>query len=265
MKKLLINKLEGCPVAIFEPKYKKIRKDIFKNKYGIYALFDKKGIYYVGRGDVECRLKDHLTRNRHSEKWDYFSVYFTATTEMATALEAIILSIYSPKGNKQSSKVEKVVKNKEKMKRKVEKQMKEIDDEHRQFRKPGISAKNKKGKGNRANKGVRVVVSQGMTQRRFQLKDFFSNGFLRGPQTLKAEYKAKPFYAVLLPSGEIEYQGKKYSSPSHAAMVAKRSKSENGWNVWKIQNSSNKWITLNLLKSEASGFKAKSKPIDKAS
>ena len=270
MKKLLTGKLEGCPAHIFEKQYNKIRTENFKNKYGIYALYDKKAnLYYVGHAsDLSGRLNQHLKHNRNSGKWDYFSVYFTKTKEMAFALEAVILSICPPKalkGNKKTAKLSKVAKDIT-MRDRIEKQMKKIDKERRQFKKPGLSAKNKKEQGGKASKSVRKIASQdGAQKRRFQLKDFFSNGFLSGRHTLRAEYKAKTFYALLLPSGEIEYQGKKYSSPSFAAKVAKKSQSENGWTVWKIQDKSNKWITLDALRSEALGFKANTKPIDKAS
>ena len=249
MKKLLTSKLEGCPVAIFDDRYKHIRKENFKNKHGIYALYDKNGkLYYVGRAsDLSGRMNQHLKHNRHSKKWEYFSVYFTATRDEAYALEAIILSICPPKGNRKNAEVSKVAKDTE-MRRRIEKQINDTDKNRMQFRVPGIPAKNKKGNGDKADQYIRKTVSQGSTQKRkLRLKDLFSNGFLRGPQTLKAKYKTKTFFATLLPSGEIEYQGKKYLTPSRVAMVAKKSKSENGWTVWKIQNSSNKWITLDEL------------------
>ena len=261
-KHILVDALEVKKEFMLEKKYKNIRKKEFAKKPGIYALYNRGKLYYIGHtSDLNIRLKEHH-RNRHSGKWDKVSLYFTKTVATAKAVEAIALSLLLgwgwPKGNKQEPKVRKKNKN---IEDRILKAMKKITEEIvvKRSTKPSLRTRSSK-------KGFRKIASQdGAQKRNFQLKDFFSTGFLSGRHNLKAEYKAKTFYALLLPSGEIEYQGVKYLSPSFAAKAAKRSQSENGWTVWKIQDKSNKWITLDALRSEASGFKANTKPIDKAS
>ena len=98
---------------LLDDKYAKIRKKEFAKKSGIYALYDKKGkLYYVGRAsNLQGRLNQHSKHNKHSGKWDYFSIYFTKKKNIEIELEAIVLSFLwekiKPKGNTQKPKVKK--------------------------------------------------------------------------------------------------------------------------------------------------------------
>ena len=262
MKKLLTGKLEGCPATIFEDKYKKIRKEEFKDKQGIYALYDKNGqLYYVGRTSALMRrLSQHL-KDRHSKKWEHFSLYFTRTEKDALALEAVFLSIYLPKGNRNKSSAMRVAKDTE-MKRRIKKKMDEITRRVTAFRKPGISAKNKTRQKKTKEKGLKKTVSRAGKPKRLPLKDLFSQGFLKGRQPLKKEYKRtdKIFHAALLPSGKIQCQDVSYSYPSPAAKAA-TGKEKNGWTFWSIQNKSGEWITLSkFAETAALSSKAKTQP-----
>ncbi len=245
MKKLLIGKLEGCPAEIFKDEYKNIRKDEFKSKHGIYALYDKKGrLYYVGRAsDLRNRLRQHLKSSGHSGKWDYFSIYFTRTEETARDLEAVILSVSDPKGNKNKPPV---LAKDTKMECRIKKEMKRIDKARRQFRKPGKSAKKKTSRIQLQGKGLKKTVSQEQAMEKKPRKRPSLKGLVSLPAALKKEYKrsGKVVHAMLLPSGEIECHGKKYFSPSGAAKAASGKISEGGWTFWTLQNSDGKWITL---------------------
>ena len=248
MKKLIIDVLEKVDKKFMEKEYASIRNKEFAKKSGIYALYDKKGhLYYVGRAsDLRGRLGQHLKHNRHSGKWNHFSIYFTKNDDTAIAVEAIALSLLRdskwPKGNNNNPRV----KEDKNMKARIRKDMDKIFfRKSSQPKKPsGRSAKIKLGRSKRQNKGFNV--SQGGAQKRLPLKELFNKGFLQEPQILIQEYKrsGETFHAILLPSGEIEYQGKKYSSPSAPAKAA-TGKEQNGWDFWKIQNRSNIRITLN--------------------
>jgi len=52
---------------------------------------------------LRSRLKHHL-RDRHQESWDRFSVYLTLGDKHLRELEALILRIVQPSGNKQKGK-----------------------------------------------------------------------------------------------------------------------------------------------------------------
>jgi predicted GIY-YIG superfamily endonuclease len=48
-----------------------------QRRQGVYALYRKGKLYYVGLAkDLRGRLTAHV-RDRHGESWDRFSVYFT--------------------------------------------------------------------------------------------------------------------------------------------------------------------------------------------
>ncbi len=237
-KKSIIDVLEKVDKEFMGKQYASIRNKHFGKKSGIYALYDKKGkLYYVGRtSNSKGRLKMHL-KNKHSGKWDRFSIYFTKNNDTAVAVEAIALALLQdswPKGNTNKPGV----KEDKNMKKRISRDMNEILY--------GGSSRSKKSTSRSGkNKSFRKAGSRGNTQKRLSLKELFNKGFLQEPQTLKKEYKSgKTFHAVLLPSGQIEYQGKKYSAPSTSAETASGSQSENGWTFWKIQNRSKKWITL---------------------
>ena len=58
---------------------------------------------------------------------------------------------------------------------------------------------------------------------------------------------------TLLPTGEIEFQGQQYSSPSDAGVAAKatiagKKMSTNGWNFWQIQGGNERRRTLGEIR-----------------
>ena len=56
-------------------KYQKIIRAYSRQREGVYALYRKGRLYYVGlASDLKWRLGAHL-KDRHKEKWDRFSVY----------------------------------------------------------------------------------------------------------------------------------------------------------------------------------------------
>src|SRR5262245_64171457 len=58
-------------------KYQDVIRSYVRGRQGIYALYRKNELYYVGlAGNLRSRLKSHL-RDRHKKLWDRFSVYLT--------------------------------------------------------------------------------------------------------------------------------------------------------------------------------------------
>ena len=58
-------------------KHQKIIKQYVRRRNGVYALYRKGKLYYVGLAkNLRSRLTHHL-RDRHSNAWDRFSVYLT--------------------------------------------------------------------------------------------------------------------------------------------------------------------------------------------
>ena len=261
-KKLLVDVLKGVDKSlIMDNKYAGIRKREFAKKSGVYALYDKNDkLYYVGKAsDLKVRLDQHSKHNKHSGKWERFSVYFTKNESAAGEVEAIALDLLweqsQPKGNTQKPSV----KDKSMKKRsRIVKDMNQI-----MFRNPSSKSRSSKSAARmghaKDSKGFGKAASQGGNLERLSLKDLFSKGFLKGQRPLKKKYKrtGEIFHAALLPSGKIQYQGALYPAPSAAAKAA-TGKGLNGWTFWSIQNKSGQWVTLDeFVKTAASGSKEK--------
>lgn len=75
-------------------------KDLIHRKAGIYALYRRNQLYYVGLASgLQSRLKQHL-RDRHRNRWDSFSLYLTVRDEHMKELESLLLRVAKPPGNK---------------------------------------------------------------------------------------------------------------------------------------------------------------------
>ena len=220
---ILTQKLEGISKKIFE-RHKKVIIQHIGNKPGVYALYDEKELYYVGRAvDLAKRVKFHL-KDHHSALWTHFSVYFTKKTEYANSIEAVIISIAQPKGNKTKP----TLGEKTKLKNIIRKTIKENHKE--ELRELGLGEKQ------RSN----------LKKKRPSLKNYFE-----GEKTLMKVYKGKTYKAKLLKSGKIKYKNKFYDLPTSSAkiIVSKNSprSTVNGWNFWFIKNAENNWVKLSEL------------------
>ena len=85
-------------------KYQNVIRSYVRGRQGIYALYRKNELYYVGlASNLRNRLKHHL-RDRHRELWDRFSIYLTIGDSHLKELESLILRTIKPSGNHQSGK-----------------------------------------------------------------------------------------------------------------------------------------------------------------
>lgn len=84
--------------------YQPFFREQAKRRNGVYALYRKKKLYYVGLArDLRGRLKTHL-RDKHGESWDRFSMYLTVGDDHIKELESLVLRIVRPTGNRQGGK-----------------------------------------------------------------------------------------------------------------------------------------------------------------
>jgi len=85
-------------------RYQNIIRQYVRRRYGVYALYRKGKLQYVGlASNLRSRLSRHL-RDRHQDSWDRFSVYLTIGDTHLKELEALILRIVKPAGNKVKGK-----------------------------------------------------------------------------------------------------------------------------------------------------------------
>lgn len=85
-------------------KHQNIIKNYVRKRHGVYALYRKNKLYYVGlASNLRNRLRHHL-RDRHAGAWDSFSVYFTVGGQHLHELETLLLRIIDRKGNRTRGK-----------------------------------------------------------------------------------------------------------------------------------------------------------------
>jgi hypothetical protein len=95
---LVLKHLENVRSEIFQ-KYHDIISDYVSGKPGVYALYRKGSLYYVGLAtNLRGRLKIHL-KDSHANRWDTFSAYLTDGGKHLKELEALLIGIAKPKGN----------------------------------------------------------------------------------------------------------------------------------------------------------------------
>jgi len=81
------------------------------------------------------------------------------------------------------------------------------------------------------------------------LADLIAAGALKTPLRLFSRYRRQPLEATLLPTGEVEFQGQRYASPSAAGEAARatvmgRKMRTNGWDFWQVEGDGGKPRTL---------------------
>ena len=240
-KRIFTEKIEGIPISFFDSRYKMLVKEELKNKFGVYALYDKKKrLYYIGiaQHNIANRIKQHK-RNTHKGQWKYFSVYFTKKKNFIKSLEDAFISIVLPKGNVQ--KPMKIDTGNKRIIRKMER----IDKYKRMSM--SDSGRDKTKKSNALKKIRKKKFHVKRSTNRPSLKNYFKNN--RPLQ--KSSNKGKTYKATLLKSGKIKYKNKLYESPSGAAKVIVHRRSPNsgvnGWTFWSVKDSNNNWVKLSDL------------------
>jgi len=224
---LVCQHLENLSRAALD-EYQGILKEYVKGRHGVYALYRKGNLYYVGlASNLRNRLKSHL-KDRHAQTWDNFSVYFTINDSHLHELETLLLKIAAPKGNKQSGNFMNSDNLKPRFKKQVDIAWKRkravlLGDEDE---KPGLKPK-------------REVTEKG---RKPVLAGYFSKR-----KEIRMRYKNKTYKASIKKDGAISYGGKIYYSPSMAASAIKK-RAANGWTNWKYEQAPGYWVLIDTLR-----------------
>ncbi|MFA5097850.1 MAG: hypothetical protein WC490_04410 [Candidatus Margulisiibacteriota bacterium] len=224
-KQLVCQYLEDISRDALESFQDTIRRFI-KGRHGVYALYRKNKLSYVGiaSNNLITRLNQHR-KDRHANAWDRFSVYITLKDEHIKELEALVLRIADPKGNRQKTKFYRAEDLKKQFGRQVWQYNRNIEDQLIYGNKIRIKQVRKKAKG-------RYPI----------LKEYTNKTF-----NIKYVYKGTTYRANVIRSGKIRYKGRLYNSPSKAA-VAVAHKPRNGWKCWKYQRSPGEWVVINELR-----------------
>jgi hypothetical protein len=208
-------------------KFQRIIREYVRKRHGIYALYRRDRLYYVGlASNLRNRLNHHL-RDRHKGKWDRFSVYLTIGDSHLKELESLVLRIVQPTGNSQTGKFTKA----EDLRRSLAKRIKEY---HRRevdllLNRTRSADEHSSGKSLSAEDGRPLA---GLVDRKYKLK---------------SRYKGKWYSARLRRDGRIRYRGKLYDSPSGAGHAA-RKRATNGWTFWTYERAPGDWVKLSELR-----------------
>lgn len=207
-------------------RYQEIIRTYIRERHGVYALYRKGQLYYVGlAGNLRGRLTQHL-RDRHGESWDRFSVYLTIGDIHLRELETLVLRIVMPRGNKQRGKFAKSENLRRRFTRDIRvrqgAELREIVD---RLQPPPPTPERKKS-------GRQPVLA----------------AYANRPTVLKARFKGATRKARVLRNGSIRYQGGVYNSPSLAAAKACNRRTCDGWKFWTYERAPGDWVPLKTLK-----------------
>lgn len=196
-----------------------------------YALYRKNKLYYVGLAtNLRGRLNTHL-KDRHKGLWDRFSVYLTLENSHLRELEALVIRVAQPKGNKQRGKFARSENLVRMLRRHVRdeftREMRMLTGDKRAV---GRKSAPRQRRG-RPRKGDRPLAM-----------------FADRVRALRAVHRGKLYKARVRKNGTIRVGAAVFDSPSLAA-VSIVGRAKNGWDFWKYQRTRGVWVPLNELRS----------------
>lgn len=208
-------------------RYQEIVRQYVRRRQGVYALYRRGKLYYVGlASNLRSRLAHHL-KDRHSDSWDRFSVYLTIGDSHLRELESLILRIVRPAGNKEKGRFAKSA------------------DIRRRFSRD-VRALQRAELRQLLGKSVAPVTSRVREGPRRGRVPVLARYALRSTG-LRARFKGKLFKARVLRDGSIRFKRRTYSSPSLAGKAVIR-RACNGWTFWTYQRAPGDWVRLDTLR-----------------
>lgn len=225
---LVCQHLENISRAALE-EHQDIVRQFVRSRQGVYALYRKGKLYYVGLAtNLRNRLKHHL-KDRHGASWDRFSVYLTIGDNHLRELESLMLRVTKPAGNKQKGKFARS----EDLIRKFRRAMRltyqaAIDELLGQ-----TDQKKGEARPDRKDDARTPSLAEHVTR----------------PIPLRARTRGQTVTARLRRDGRIRFNGKLYNSPSLASQAARGNKSAvNGWYFWRYERAPGDWVPLDILR-----------------
>lgn len=225
--------LEKVNASIFD-KYLGEITDMTNGHQGLYALYRKSHLYYVGLArNLRNRIKHHL-KDRHQGKWTHFSLYIIRKEDHIKELESLLLRIAYPKGNSVRGKLKStnlLPLLKVQVKRKIKEELEAL------FKGSHAYSANPK---TAARKIIKTAEAKKNAKR--------LSGAFRAGKCIYATYKGKDHKAWVFNSGTIKYSGQLYNSPTAAAKVITGGTAINGWSFWKYKDKSGTLVKLSTVR-----------------
>lgn len=209
--------LENISRNVFKD-HMEIITELIGDSSGIYALYDQNELYYVGRAtELKQRVKHHL-KDRHDSQWTHFSLYLVKRNDHIGDIESLLIRVAAPVGNraKPRGRDSKLLRTKLRrlLKQKHKRELAELV--------PGRKRKIESSKNDK-----------------LELK-----GLVKKRTSIYRIYKGKEYKAALFPAGFIRFKGKRYYSPSSAALQIIDRGAVNGWIFWRIKDNNDEWVSL---------------------
>lgn len=227
---LVCQHLENISRRMLE-EYQGIIRDFVRGRNGVYALYRKGKLYYVGlASSLLGRLKHHL-KDRHAGTWDRFSVYLTIGPDYMKEIESLLLRIANPPGNGVKGHFTRCDNLLAKVK--AEYRRRRRIDEEELF--GGLKRRKKTAI-------VQPPVNRDESRVPVLLK------YLPEVKKLKAVFKGKLVRARVMRSGNISFNGALFTSPSMAAAKACGRRTCNGWAFWKFERAPGDWVAIKTLR-----------------
>lgn len=240
--RLVMQHLEGIAGAALD-EYPEVLREFIRGRNGVYALYKKERLYYVGLArNLRSRLRGHM-RDRHAKRWDRFSIYLTESDEHLKELESLVLRIAGPRGNKVTGKFLAS----EDLKRRFRRRLKE--SWNRKVCEMTEWAESEVSEGPvpprqrpRREPTERVPALASHVTKRFHIR---------------YRYKGKQYIAHVNRQGRISFdpqsadyrrlRGTKYNSPSMAAKAI-TGRAMNGWTTWQFWSTKGELVPLDALR-----------------
>ncbi|MFH1616780.1 MAG: GIY-YIG nuclease family protein [Planctomycetota bacterium] len=224
---IIAGHLEKIGAKVFDD-FSSVITDIIKGHQGIYALFKKDRLYYVGLArNLKGRINSH-NKDRHQNKWTHFSLYIIRKEDHIKEIESLVLRIAYPKGNivrgklKQSKDLRPLLKSR--LKDEWEKQLDGI-----------IGSK------------IRPVGK--IKKRKFKKSDKRPlQGYFPEGKVIYANYKGKEYKAWVYSNGRIKVNGEIFDSPSLAGLAITKKRTMNGWRFWKYKDKNRELVYIDNLR-----------------
>ncbi|MBX3405106.1 MAG: GIY-YIG nuclease family protein [Phycisphaeraceae bacterium] len=208
-------------------------RDLVEGRHGVYALYNRDKLYYVGLAtNLRGRLGSHL-KDRHKGLWDRFSVYLTVNHGHIKELESLVIRIAQPKGNRKGGKFA----NSENLARSL-----------RRLYRAHQAAEWAELIGKRRDKPIGREKRRGKARRKRtkEPKPALVRRFERAVP-LRAVYRRKVYKARLRTNGTIRVGRESFNSPS-AAGTAVVGRAVNGWSFWLYERAPGQWVRLRELR-----------------
>lgn len=221
--------------------YQGIIKKYVRGRHGVYALYRRNKLYYVGlASNLRSRLRHHL-RDRHALTWDRFSIYLTVGGQHLHELETLVLRIVKPKGNLQRGKFP------------------GADDLRKIFRRDIAAAHDLVLEQLFCADRATARLAAGKVQREKKVKGrkptlapYVTRRFY-----IRFNYKGLLYIAHVRRDGSIKFaaesaeaerlKGEVFTSPSLAGRAVTK-RATDGWYVWKFERAPGDWVVLNELR-----------------